>query len=300
MARFFTRWYADHGPLIVAAFLLLIVGGAALTYSIYMKQLQEEMRARTEAAAEEIIRETRAAFSEVDLLTGGEAARLRTYRNQAHVDRAEQLGISSIPTRAAAEDLSEHKRIVRIEDNAYYTVRELDYSVPYVTENTARLLQLIGMRFQEALRERGLPPYRFVITSVTRTREDQRALRGVNVNAAVKSSHEFGTTVDLHYRDFSMPVGLNLLPDSSGIYHELLNERVGAAIEEMALTRQQKLKAILGRVLLELQAEDNVLVIYERRQPVYHITLGQPIATELIAEGVPTLESADDAPAPGP
>ena len=43
----------------------------------------------------------------------------------------------------------------------------------------------------------------------------------------------------------------------------------------MAHTRQQKLKAVLGRVLLELQEEGKVLVIYERLQPVYHITLGK-------------------------
>ena len=42
---------------------------------------------------------------------------------------------------------------------------------------------------------------------------------------------------------------------------------------QLAYKHKEKLKAILGRVLLEIQKTRGLLVIYEKKQTVYHVTV---------------------------
>lgn len=258
--------------------LLVIVWMGFGLYVQYARQVQAERRARTEVLAGEMIERTKAAFGRVTLIKQDELSALRTYQNAAHVERARALGISVLKDRDAAQVLQQSEALVELTDNSYFVVEEMTHSVPYVTRSTAHLLTQIGMHFQAELRRAGLPPYRYVVTSGTRTMADQQRLRRTNVNAALTSSHFFGTTVDLHYRLFDFAADpTEGVPDTLDVVEELLAERLGTAYRELAHTRQQKLKAILGRTLLKLQQEGNVLVIYERLQPVYHITLGREL-----------------------
>lgn len=221
-------------------------------------------------------------FSQVPPLSSQELQRLRTYLNPQHVETAGRFGISNLSDRETIAQFEDQGRLVRLDDNPFFYLREMDYSVPSLVPNAANLLDLIGRRFQQALEERGLPPYRYVITSATRSRQDQARLSRSNVNAARKSSHEFGTTVDLHYAQFNFPYDRVTLPDSLSdsprpFYENSLSEHLAAAYRRLAETQHEHLKAILGRVLLDLQAEGKVLVIYERRQPVYHITVADNV-----------------------
>lgn len=279
--------------------LLVIVWMGAGMYVRYVQQVQEERRQRTEDLAAAQIERTRTAFSQIALIERDELEVLRTYRNAAHLERARLLGIGVLQDRAAASVLEENDALVELTSNSYYRVEPLTHSVPFVTRSTAHLLTLLGMRFQAELRRAGLPPYRYVVTSVTRTMEDQRKLRQTNVNAALTSSHFFGTTVDIHYQVFDLPAGNVpvIAPDSLDLDEPLLHKRLHDAYREMAFTRQQKLKAALGRTLLQLQREGKVLVIYERLQPVYHITLGEEL-TEPAPDATLQPAVTDAAPAP--
>lgn len=233
---------------------------------------------KTNEFAQTLIAEADTAFAAVAPLTSAESGGLRTYLNKKHVATAKALGVSGLTSRAEARDVSDEGRLVPLESNAYYRVNPMDYSVPYVTPSMAVLLTEIGTRFQAALAEENLPPYRFVITSATRTREDQQALRQINGNAAATSSHEFGTTVDLHYLDFDYAATLDSLPARTGISQALLAERMETAYANLGEIHNEKLQALLGRVLLALQREGRVLAILERRQPVYHITVARRLA----------------------
>ena len=268
-------------PVRILAVLLVLAVIAWLAAGIYVetvRRAQAERLARTEAVADSLIAQTKAAFREVELIRSGELGALRTYQNAAHVERARTLGIAALEDRDAAELLTGSDVLVELESTPYYVVQEFTHSIPFVTRSTARLLALIGMRFQAALAEAGLPPYRYVVTSATRTLEDQRRLRRSNANAALTSSHFFGTTLDLHYQLFDYLPTPPPVPDSLDLARDVLQEHLDGAYAELALTRQQKLKALLGRTLLQLQTEGKVLVIYERLQPVYHITLGERLA----------------------
>jgi hypothetical protein len=261
------RWIM--GAVLLAAAVLL---GASL--SVYSKIVRN-----TRALAAQMIAEKRRAFEQVPALAASEADTLRTFLNAEHVERAMEMGVGPIADHEEALALLQQGKLVQIATNPYYAVQEMDYSVPYVTPHTSNLLTLIGMRFQQALQEQGLPLYRYVITSATRTVEDQERLRGVNGNAADTSSHVFGTTVDLHYQEFDYSPDQDSTADGFWISRSLLQRLLRRELSHLNDERQARLKAILGRVLTELQDEGAVLVIYERLQPVYHLTLGAPVET---------------------
>ncbi len=118
------------------------------------------------------------------------------------------------------------------------------------------------------------------MTSALRTSERQERLRGSNPNAAVGvSSHEFGTTVDLSYAAFAPPaerpadlvgtVPTELAPHVTRI--------VDLALESVSARKSRELGAIFSQVLREAQDEGLALVIHERQQTVYHLTVARAL-----------------------
>jgi hypothetical protein len=253
-------------------FVVLLALGLVLVTDFVHERVVSQ---RTHSAADTMIAETKAQFSDIRPLNGTEVRNMRQHLNAVHVRAAQRLGISGLRNRSHAAELAASGRLVRLENNGYYRVRGMSYGVPYVTPDMATLLDLIGARFQAKLAESGLPPYQFLITSATRTRHDQQRLRRRNGNAAATSSHMFGTTVDLHYIQFYLSSDHLEIPDERQLAPGILSDRLNEAYSAMAETHQQQLKAILGRVLTGLQVEGKVLVIYERMQPVFHITVSQ-------------------------
>lgn len=259
--------------------LFLLIGLLALIALLAIWERQATLQ-NTSALAERLTEQAEAQLAQIDPLTARERSQLRRFKNPTHISRARQLGVGRLVNRDSIRAQEQIGRLLPLEDNRYFYLQEMNYSVPSVTPSMAHLLTRLGRDFQEALIEQSLPPYRFTITSATRTRADQAALQRVNVNAARTSSHEFGTTVDVHYRKFDVrPTDLDLPnPDSIEIAPERLRELMHQAYERLVRTHSEKLKAVLGRTLLQLQQENQVLVIYERRQPVYHLTVAQEVA----------------------
>ncbi len=201
-------------------------------------------------------------------LTRQERRALLADVNDIQTARARQVGI---PRGSSVEKLSSSGRLVKLTDSTeYWVLRELDYSVPYVTPATEALLIEIGKRFHHRLDSLGIPRFRVEITSVLRTPENQSELRKRNSNAAREvSAHEFGTTVDLAYRKWGPPVMDSIA--GMPVAGELRSWSDSVMIET-ARERGAELQAVLGRVLHQLRREGRVLVRMERRQTVYHIT----------------------------
>ena len=188
--------------------------------------------------------------------------------NAVQTARARRVGI---PPGEPVEELVRAGRLVELEDTTpLWVIRELDYSVPFVTPAAHALLREIGRRFQQRLDSLGVPRYRIEITSVLRTPETQAELRRRNANAAREvSAHEFGTTVDIAYRSYGAPVRDTV----AGVpLNSEFRAWTDSIMTETARERGAELQAVLGRVLRELRAEGRVLVRMERRQTVYHIT----------------------------
>lgn len=219
-------------------------------------------------------------LSPLPVMTPGEEAALRRYLNAAHVARARALGVRAAD-QAAVDALLDEGRLVQLDDSTRHWIVRPRTSPAYVVPHTRALLGELGERFQSRLAEMDLPPYRLEVTSALRTSQRQEALRRTNPNAAAgDSSHEFGTTVDVSYAAFAPPAELD--PELwAGAPEPLvphLRRIAQLALESVSARKSRELSQIFGEVLREMQAEGRVLVIYERQQTVFHLTVGAALA----------------------
>lgn len=215
----------------------------------------------------------------VPLLSGAETSRLRSYGSGPQLERARSLGVR-VADSAEIRQLEDEDRLVPLEDSTeYWIVRDLEYSMSWVTPDTRAMLEDVASRFQGRLRDMGLPPYRLEVTSALRTAELQRALRRVNPNAARGvSTHEYGTSIDVAYSGYAAPRDPVIDLDDGGVpwLEPRLDWIEDALLETVVAKKSRELQAILGRVLLDLQEDGAVMVTLERLQPVYHLTLARP------------------------
>ena len=241
----------------------------------------------TFAVQDAVVAEAEAAFLAVPLLSDDEIATLRRSRNAAHVENARTFGVPPPDTRAEADSLIEVYDLVRIETDSLYVVLPGEYSVPYLTPSAAASVDSVAVRFRQKLADAGLPPFRFAVSSVFRTADDQAALRGVNQNAAAaRSSHEYATTYDVTYNPTRYSPAPDALPPPPrvddrvlGPFRESVRERVmrrqATDLDALAADYPSRLTALLGRALIELEDEGVLIVVRERLQPVYHVTVAR-------------------------
>lgn len=243
--------------------------------------------ARLELLLAETLRRADEAAATVDdvlgpypLMTPAEENALRRHLNDAHVARGRQLGVTA-GGRDAVESLLGEGRLVQLEDSTRYWIVRERTSPAYVVPHTRALLVELGERFQQRLSRLGLPAYRLEVTSALRTAERQAALQRTNPNAAAGvSSHEFGTTVDVSYAAFAPPADppeglLDGVPPELAPY---LARIAAVTLESASARKSRELSNVLGQVLREAQSEGLVLVILERQQTVYHLTVGRALA----------------------
>ena len=245
---------------------------------------REETRAGIEAilterfdAANRLARSADRILSPLPVMTPGEEAELRRFLNASHLTRARQLGVPA-EDEDELDSLVAAGRLIELEDSTRYWIVRPGDSPAHVVPDLRTLLEGLGARFQERLAELGLPPYRMEITSAFRTAERQARLRGTNANAAAGvSSHEFGTTVDISYAAFAPPA--EVPPEIiEGVPEDLrpfIGRMADLAFESVSARKSRELGRIFGQVLAEAQDEGIALVIYERQQTVYHLTVGR-------------------------
>lgn len=224
------------------------------------------------------------ALRPVPLLTNPQIQAFTRFRNADQLRAARQFGVGQPLSEASIARHLDEGRLVELEqENVYWWVRDLDYSVPLVVPDVVALLEEIGERFQARIAAHGLPKLRLEITSVLRTAANQAALRRVNPNAAItESTHQFGTTIDITYASFRAPYEPVVDLDTRGArWAEPHLRRVEhLAAETGAARMSRELQAILGHILREMQAEGKVMVTLETRQPVYHMTIARRLVSD--------------------
>jgi len=175
--------------------------------------------------------------------------------NPVHLRYAVVHGISPVKSGIAfvkqANDLVKRKQLVRINDTKYYVVNKLSHSHPYLVPEAEELLETIGKRFQQKLKEHRKDDYLFRVTSLLRTQESQRKLRHSNSNATTVSAHLYGTTFDITYRSL---IKKTILGRKKVVYD-------GAAI------------TLLSETIGELRNEKRLVVVTERKEACFHITV---------------------------
>ena len=175
--------------------------------------------------------------------------------NRVHLKYAKANGIKGFKS---TKDFNENIKkyvdnddLVEIETCDYYVVDKLTHSHPYLTPDAAKLLDDIGKRFQEKLEEHNMKKRYYQVTSLLRTGESQRRLSRSNVNASENTSHLYGTTVDITYaRVFSKPKLDEDYEIEDGPAIRLLSEAIG-----------------------ELRKEKRCVVVTERKERCFHITV---------------------------
>lgn len=172
-------------------------------------------------------------------------------RNHVQLLAAEAYGIRPAKNREAAAKMVD--KLEKITDTENYEIDHLDYSVPYLTKNAKRLLDIIGRNFSDSLKKRNLAHSRFIVTSLLRTEEDVKRLRASgNQNAARRSTHTYATTFDLTYIRF----------------HTVEPSMFSSETVASPTTLRQ----ILANVVLDLRRQNKCYAIYEQGQHCYHIT----------------------------
>lgn len=190
----------------------------------------------------------------VPVLTKDEKRALRRYNNNYHLEVARTKGLkkplnSRKGDNESVEAFCDSYNLVEITDNEYYEIPHLRNSLPYLQESAEEFLNLLGERFCDKLEESGLRKYRFSISSILRTLEDQKSLRKTNINATPNSSsHYYGRTFDIvQTRYFERS-------NSKPVY-------------------TYRLRNILLRELIKLQDEGKCYVLLERQTKCIHVTV---------------------------
>lgn len=146
------------------------------------------------------------------------------------------------------DELIKNNILVEIKDNKFYQLKSLTHSHPYLIPEAIDMLNEIGFRFQERLKEKKYNNYSFRLTSLLRTEETQNNLSKRNHNATGHSAHLYGTTVDISYKNFYNPQTDSIESSYEGVQ-------------------------TLSKVLSEMREECRIVAIRERKQSCFHITV---------------------------
>lgn len=173
-------------------------------------------------------------------------------KNDVHLAAAQQIGISPLASREDIPKVEDKLNLIcanmGFRGPEPYIVENLTHSVPLLVDEAAELLCDIGANFQDSLRNKHLPQYSIVVTSVLRTDADVKRLSRRNVNAVERSVHCYGTTVDISYKRFV---------------------KLDATAKD---ARDVDLIAVLGEVLRDLKKAGRCYVKHEVKQACFHIT----------------------------
>lgn len=170
--------------------------------------------------------------------------------NDVHLEAAREIGIEPLSTRDSLKYATRGLVLVggAMRFDEPYVVDELEQSSPFLVPEAAELLKDIGNAFQDSLRNKHLPAYSIIVTSVLRTDADVSTLSTRNINASKASAHRYGTTFDITYTRFEK--------------HD----------DEGPDAREVDLKAVLTEVLRDFREQERCYIKYEVKQACFHIT----------------------------
>ena len=96
------------------------------------------------------------------------------------------------------------------------------------------MLKAIGTNFKDSLVRKGLNPNQIIVTSVLRTKSDQKRLRRGNGNATENSAHAYATTFDITYKRFQVAIDRLGVKQQFCTFHlkQLINREIREHIKE--------------------------------------------------------------------
>lgn len=175
-----------------------------------------------------------------------QASHKLTDRLQDYMTATKKNGITPLDNEAAIKSA---EQLVSVSDSEYYIIDDLTHSYPYLTEDGLALLNKIGERFHQKLAGTSLAGTKFIVTSLTRTKESVSRLTKSNGNAVTNSPHLYGVSFDITYSRFHLP------------YTRLRS------------CHKQYLKEALAQAIQEQREKDNCWATKEKNQPCFHVVV---------------------------
>jgi hypothetical protein len=157
-----------------------------------------------------------------------------------HLLAAQNFGVDILENAKAVDKYIAKGKFQKVKKKSRgYRLQTLEYSRPYLVKKARITLENMAAKFATDTKSF------FVVSSVTRTLEDQCRLRKVNSNAALGiSSHNYGAAFDISYVRFDNKLKVN-----------------------------PKLEKELEKVLEYYKNLGRIFYIKERQQSCYHITV---------------------------
>jgi len=157
-----------------------------------------------------------------------------------HLLAAQNFGVAILENTKSVDKYIAKGKFVKVKKKSRgYRLQTLEYSRPYLVKKARTTLEKMANDF--AAKTKSF----FVVSSVTRTLEDQCRLRKVNSNASLGiSSHNYGAAFDISYVRFDHQLKVN-----------------------------SKLEKELEKVLEEYKNLGRIFYIKEKQQSCYHVTV---------------------------
>ncbi len=151
------------------------------------------------------------------------------------------------------------------------------YNVPkkyrYLSPSSRLALLELGRRFQYLLEKKDVyTSVLIALSSALRPSLYQKKLGYRNTNATLVSSHSYGESFDIFLDEFYVrleEIHPKTKDDSQFLFEKKLRTRVGFRMGQ-ALRRQ--FQSMLTEAVLQLQEEEKIYAIWEKKQRCYHIT----------------------------
>ncbi|GGG57923.1 MULTISPECIES: DUF5715 family protein [Epilithonimonas] len=157
-----------------------------------------------------------------------------------HLLASQNFGVNILENTKSVDKYIAKGKFVKVKKKSRgYRLQTLEYSRPYLVKKARTTLERMANDF--AAKTKSF----FVVSSVTRTLEDQCRLRKVNSNASLGiSSHNYGAAFDISYVRFDHKLKVN-----------------------------PKLEKELEKVLTEYKNLGKIFYIKEKQQSCYHVTV---------------------------
>jgi len=157
-----------------------------------------------------------------------------------HLLASQNFGVTILENTKSVDKYIAKGKFVKVKKKSRgYRLQTLEYSRPYLVKKARTTLERMANDF--AAKTKSF----FVVSSVTRTLEDQCRLRKVNSNASLGiSSHNYGSAFDISYVRFDHKLKVN-----------------------------PKLEKELEKVLTEYKNLGKIFYIKEKQQSCYHVTV---------------------------
>lgn len=157
-----------------------------------------------------------------------------------HLLAAQNFGIKILEDSKSVDRYIAKGKFVKVKKKSRgYRLQTLEYSRPYLVKKARATLENMANKFATETKSF------FVVSSVTRTLEDQCNLRKVNSNASLGiSSHNYGAAFDISYVRF-----------------------------DHLLKVDPKLENKLEKLLEEYKNMGRIFYIKEKQQSCYHVTV---------------------------